>query len=145
MAHHHHTISELECLFLIVSHEHSGVSGLVMNLAHPTPKVAAHLGIQRAKGLVKQKQTRLDGKRAGEGNALALAARKLRGVALLKSGKLDEIEQFERAALDLFAARTARARSHAQPEADILGDVHMPEQRVVLEHQADMALLHRKR
>ena len=35
---------------------------------------------------------------------------------------------------------TARARAHAQAERDVLEDRHVPEQRVVLEHEADAAV-----
>src|SRR5262245_42326688 len=122
--------------------EHRGVSGFVVDFAQPAAEVAADLSIKGAEGLVKQKQTGLDGKRAGEGDALPLTARELRRIALLKPGELHQLQQLAHAPRNLFPARAARAGPHAQAEADILRNGHVAEERVVLENQPDMALLY---
>ena len=77
LAHHHDAVGKLKRLFLVMGDEDSSVPGLVVDFAEPTPEVAAHLGIERAERLVQQQHARLDGKRAGKGDALALTAGKL--------------------------------------------------------------------
>ena len=64
------------------------------------------------------------------------------GKRFSKPRELHQIEQLERAALDLLAARAARPRTDAKAEADIVEHSHVAEQRVALEHEADIALLH---
>jgi hypothetical protein len=59
-----------------------------------------------------------------------------------ESWELHEVEQIKRALADLLAARPPRPRPHAKPEADIVEHRHVAEQRVVLKHQPDIALLH---
>src|SRR4030095_10649885 len=54
--------------------------------------------------------------------------------------ELHEPEQLEHAALDLGLGRARAARLHADPERDVLEYVHVPEQRVVLEHEPDAAI-----
>src|SRR4029453_11542423 len=142
-AHDHHAVGELERLLLIVRDEYRGVSGLVVKLAEPTAKVTAHLGVERAERLIEEKQARLDGKRPGKSHPVTLTSRQLRRVTLLEAGELNEVEQLKRAALDLLPARPPLVWPHTQAEADILEHRHVAEQSVVLEHQADIALLHR--
>jgi hypothetical protein len=120
------------------------VAGLVVNLAEPTAKVTAHLGIERAERLIEEKQARLDGKRPGKGHALTLTSRQLRRITPLEARELNEVEQLKRAALDLLPARPPLVRPHTQAEADILEHRHVAEQSVILEHEADIALLHRE-
>ena len=64
-----------------------------MDFAQPATQILAHAGVERAKGLVEQQHARLDGERARERHALALAARKLRGIALSKPFELHQFQQ----------------------------------------------------
>ena len=73
-------------------------------------QVLAHLGVERAERLVEEQHARLDGERAGERDALALAARQLRGIALLEARKLHHVEQLGDARRDLARATAATAR-----------------------------------
>src|SRR5262245_55456988 len=125
-------------------HKDGGVPGPIVDLAQPGTKFATHLGVEGAEGFVEQEQPRFDGESAGKGDALTLAAGKLGRIALLQSRKLHQIEQFERASSDFFAVRAPRARAHAKAEAYVLRYGHVTEQRVILENQPDIALLHRK-
>ena len=50
---------------------------LVVQAAQPAAQLLAHLGVERAERLVEQQHARLDGQRAGERDALALAAGEL--------------------------------------------------------------------
>ena len=79
---HDHPVRELQRLLLIVGHEHGGDVDLVVELAKPAPQLLADLGVERAERLVEQQDARLDGERARERDALALAARQLRRVAV---------------------------------------------------------------
>jgi hypothetical protein len=51
---------------------------VVVQAAQPAAQLLAHLGVERAEGLVEQQDLRLDGQRPGQRDALALAAGKLR-------------------------------------------------------------------
>ena len=65
------------------------------------------------------------------------------GIAVGQAAELDEVEQlaspWSRISASLW--RSA-ARLDAQAEGDVLEHGHVPEQRVVLEHEADLALAH---
>ena len=81
----------------------------------------------------------LDRERPGERDPLLLAARQLVRVAAALVGQVDHLEQLADALPDL----VLRALPDLQPEADVVGDGHVREQRVGLEHHADVALVRR--
>src|SRR5690554_7797707 len=81
LAHHAETIRELDGLLLIVRDKDGGVPGTVVQFSQPLAQFAADLSVERAKRLVEQQHARVDSQRPGQGNALALTARKLVGVA----------------------------------------------------------------
>ena len=78
----------------------------VVDLAQPAAQLAAHLGVERAEGLVEQQHAWARSPGAGQRHALALAAGELRRVALFETRQLHEIEQLEGAAAD-FGLRRA--------------------------------------
>ena len=121
--------------------EDRGVPGLIVDFAQPAAKLAANLGIQRAEGLVEQKQARLNGQRAGQRHALTLTAGELCRVATLQAIELDQTQQFQDPRPDLALARPARARPRCQAEGDIVEDAQVAKQCIVLEDEADIALL----
>ena len=106
-------VGELKRFVLIVGDEHRGMAGAVMQLAQPTAQILAHLGVERAERLVEQEHARLDRERARKRDALALPAGKVRRVALLDAGKLDEIEQGLDALADLLARGLLGPRANA--------------------------------
>ena len=74
--------------------------------------------------------------RSCHGDPLLLAARELRGQPAVHAFERHELEQ-------LLASRTPLARldvPDAQREFDVVADRHVAEQRVVLEHEPDLAL-----
>src|SRR5204862_7314352 len=79
----------------------------------------------------------LDRERARKRHALALAARELRRIALGKPVEVYELEELA------YPPRDLRLRSLAdlQAERDVLLDGHVLERRVLLEDEADVALL----
>ena len=115
---------------------------LVMQAAQPAAQLLAHLGIQRAEGLVKQQHLGLHRQGAGQGNALALAARQLGREAFGNPVQLHQLEQAHHLLADLGLAGALAARLHAQAEGHVLEHGHVAEQRVVLEHEAHVALAH---
>ena len=140
LVHDNHAVGDFERLFLIVSDEDRGDVDFGMQRAQPLPQLLPHLRIERAKRLVEQQDARLDRERAGERDALPLAAGQLAGIAVGQPVELHQIQQ-------LLDARTNRglvladgARLHAQAKGNVFEHRHVAEQRVVLEHESDMTL-----
>jgi hypothetical protein len=115
---------------------------LVVQPAQPAAQLAAHLGVERAERLVEEQHLGLDRERAGERDALALAAGKLVRIAVGEPVELHQLQQ----RMDLVAngglRGTLRTRAHAQAERHVLEDRHVAEERVVLEHEAHRAFLY---
>src|SRR5262249_53007257 len=95
--------------------------------------------VEGAKGLVEEQHLRLRGERAGQRDALSLAARELRRQRLLEALELDETQQFVHALVDLCLPPLP----HPQPEANVIKDGHVPKEGVMLEDEAHVALPHR--
>ena len=74
---------------------------LIVQPAQPAAQLLAHLGVERAERLVEQQHARAHGERAGERDALALAAGKLRGIAVRQPIELHQLEQLLHVAADL--------------------------------------------
>ena len=100
----------------------------------------AQLAIERGQGLIQQQEVRTDGQRAGYGDTLLLAAGKLRDRAGGEWSKLNHGQQFGHAGGD---GRSLLAAC-AQPKGDVLLDRKVREQRVVLEHDADITPVRRQ-
>ena len=125
-----------------MGHEDRGVAGLVVDFAEPLAELLANLRVESTEGLVEEEDARLDREGAGEGDALALAAGELLGVALVEAGKLDEVEELHRAPADLLARRPGLSRTNLEPERDVLEHRHVAKERIGLEDEADVAILH---
>ena len=100
LVHDDDAVGDFQRLLLVVGDEDRGDVDFLMQRAQPLPQFLAHLGIERAEGLVQQQDARLDGKRARERNALALAAGELVRIAVGKPVELHEIEQLLDAGAD---------------------------------------------
>ena len=142
LAHHHHAVGELHRLLLVVGDEDGGVPGAVVDLAEPAAQLAPHFCVERAERLVEEEHARLDGERSGKRDALPLTAGELTGIALFQARQLHEVEQIQNALSDLRPRRPARARPDFQAEGDVVEHRHVAEERVVLEHEADVPLPH---
>ena len=125
-----------------MGHEDGGVAGLVVDLAEPLAELLADLRVEGAEGLVEEEDARFDRERAGERDALALAAGELLRIALVEARELDEVEELHRAAADFLARRPGLARADLEAERDVLEHRHVAEERVGLEDEADVAVLH---
>src|SRR5882762_465639 len=133
-------VGDLQRLFLVVGDEDGGDVQVVMQPAQPPPQVLAHLGVERAERFVQEQDLGLHGQRAGERDALALAPRELRRVAVREPVELDQTQQVVHPRVDLFARRPRPARPHPQAKGHVLEHRHLPEERVVLEAEAHLAL-----
>ena len=100
----------------------------------------AQLLVERAERLVHQHELRLEHQRARHGDALLLAAGQLRGAASAETGELHHVER----ALDAPADLGGGDPPDRERKCDVLGDTHVREQRVVLEHHADRAPMRRQ-
>ena len=97
--------------------------------------------VERAERLVEHQQAGRDRERAGQRDPLLLAARELRDPPVAQLAEPDEIEHLG----DARRALAAVHAGHAQPELDVARDVAVREQRVLLEHQPEPALVRRHR
>ena len=77
---------------------------------------------------------------AGERHPLALAARELARVAEREPVELDQAQQLHDPGVDLGLAGACPARPDPEPEGHVLEHAHVPEERVVLEDEAHLAL-----
>ena len=111
-----------------------------MQVAQPQAQLGAHLRVERAEGLVEQQHLGLNGQGAGEGHALALAARELRGVALAEVGQADQLEQLVDTGFDLGLGTVA----DLEPEGHVAPHGEVTEGRVVLEAEPDAAAARRR-
>ena len=111
-----------------------------MDRAQRLAQFLAHLGVQRSERLVEQQDLGFARQRPGKRDSLALAARQLRGIALAEPRQVNQREQIVDALGDLGLGRTVAALHDLEAEGNILGHRHVPEQGIMLEHEADAAL-----
>jgi hypothetical protein len=137
---HDDLVGDLERLLLVVGDEHGGDVHLVVQAAQPVAQLLAHLGVERAERLVEQQHRGLHGEGPGERHALTLPARQLRGQAIGEGLQVHEAQQLAHPLADLLLRPVADL--HA--ERDVARDRQVLERRVVLEHEADVALLRRQ-
>src|SRR5206468_6687842 len=102
-------------------------------------ELLAHARVEGAERLVEEEHLRLCGERAGERDALALAAGELRGEGAREALELDQAKELADPLAD--ARRGPAADTHR--EGDVVEDGHLPEERVVLEDEADVPLADR--
>ena len=110
---------------------------LLVQPPQPHAQLLAHGRVERAERLVEQQHARLDGERARERHALALAAGELRRIAVGEAVELHEREQLVDARADL----VLRPLADLEPERDVAAHGEVLERGVVLEDEADAALL----
>src|SRR6267142_6210387 len=139
--HHDDAVGHGERFVLVVSDVDGGAAELAVDAADLGAHLEAQARIEVGERLVHQHERRLDHDSAGDRYALLLAAGELARQLLLVTGELHHPQRLVDAALDL----GARHAAHAQAEADVAPHAHVREERVVLEHHAEAALLGRQR
>ncbi len=132
-------VGDFQRLFLVVRDEQRGDVDFFVQMAQPAAQFLAHLGVQRAERLVEEQHFRLGGERAGERDALALAAGKLRRKTFRQRLKLDEAQQFFDAGANFLFRRTRFPRPHAQTKGNVFKNAHVPEECVMLKSKPGFA------
>ncbi len=122
---------------LVVGNQDRRRARLLQDLAHLEREPLAQVHVQVGERLVQQQQARLRRERARQRDALLLAARELVRIRLRGGGEPDQREH------RIDAPRAFAGGQLAQPERDVARDGEVREERVVLEHHADAALLGR--
>ena len=130
-------VCHLQRFVRIVGDQHDRHPGLVQE----AQRVVAHLFpqalVQAGERLVQQHRPRRGRERTGERHPLLLPAGELVRISV---GEVREAQPLQHPACGAPAFRPWRC---LQPEAHVVDGTHVGEQRVVLEHQADAALLGR--
>ena len=140
LVHHRDPVAHRERLFLVVGHEDERDADLALDALQLELHRLAQLEVERAERLVEQQRARVVHERAGERDALLLAAGELRRLAV------GEVARAGRPR----AARRRASRSRPSPtflacgpERDVVPHRHVREQRVLLEDRVDVALVRR--
>jgi len=133
-------VGDLQRFFLIMGHEDAGDVDFVVQPAQPPPQFLPYARIERPEWFVEQQHARLDGKRAGERDALPLPAGQLMRKAVGQPVELHEFQQRIDLARNRRVGQPLAARTHTEAEGDVLEDAHVSEQRVMLKDEADVAL-----
>ena len=139
VAHHHHAVGQLQRLLLVVGHEQHRLLGLFVQSPQPAPQLDAHLRIERTERFVEQEHARVDRQCTRQRDTLLLPARQLVGIAVAVFGQLHQRQQLVDPPADGRLVGTTRPRTAAQAERHVAGDVHVLEERVMLEDEADVA------
>ncbi len=123
VVHHHDGIGHGEGFFLIVGDVEEGDAQFLLHALQFQLHLLTQLQIQRAQRLVQQKHLRLVDQRAGDGNALLLAAGKRLHGALFVALHLDEAQHAVHALSDLRLGQFAQLEA----EGDVVKDVQVGE------------------
>ncbi len=124
---------------LVVRHVDEGRPQLGLDPLQLELHLLPQLDVERPERLVEQERGRAVDERAGEGDALLLAAGELPRLALLEPFEPDDAEH-------LFDPRALLALVHPlqpHPERDVVPDRHVREERVVLEDHVHVAPVRR--
>ncbi len=135
--HHPDAVRDGERLLLVVRHEQSRDPDFELDAADLVAESRAHLGVERREGLVQEKDLGPDRERPGQRHPLLLAAGHLGCVAVRVGRQADQVEHLQGSALAL----RRRDPAHLQAECHVLPGDHVWEQRVRLEHHADVTLV----
>ena len=132
-------VRQRQRLLLVVRDVHDGDAQPALDLLDLCLHVLAQLAVQRAQWLVHEHDRRIEHERARQRHPLLLAPGELARVAVFEAGQAHDLQRLANALLGLHARHLA----HPEREADVGGDGHVGEQRVVLEDEADVAPVRR--
>ncbi len=124
----------------VVGDEQDAGRAAVQQVSQDVPHVGGDLDVEGGQGFVEQEQVGLDGERAGEGDALRLAAGQLGAAA---SGQVGDVEALE----PLVCAHPRLAPRDplgAQPEGHVAAHVQVGKGEGVLAEQGDAAPVRRQ-
>ena len=132
-------VADFHRLFLVVRDEDGRDVQFVVEVDEHLAQLLADFRVHGGERFVEQEHVRLGRERAGEGDALALAAGKLVGEAVFQILQAEQINQLGHAC----DAVGLRPLLDFEAEGDVVRHAHALEERVALEDEADVALLHR--
>src|SRR4051794_10618988 len=139
LAHHGDPLAHRHRLDLVVGDVDDGRLESLVEPRDLGAGLDAQLGVEVRERLVHQEDGRLTDDRATEGDALALAAGQLLGLAIEQLLQLDGLRRLVDAAVDL----GLRDLAQLETEREILADGHVRIERVALEDHRDVAILRR--
>jgi hypothetical protein len=138
--HHDQLLGDVHRLLLVMGDEDRRHVHLLVEAAQPGAQVLADLGVEGAEGLVEQQHLRFHRQCPSQRHALPLAAGELVGIALGEPVELDQSQQLVHSVAGPLLAPLA----DLQAEGDVAEHGHVLEGGVVLEDEADLALLRRR-
>ena len=130
-------VSEREGLLLVMRDEHRRDAKFALHLADRAAQLLADLGVESAEGLIEEQHLGLVCQSARNCNALLLTTGELRRQPFVHALERDQAQKLAAA----LAPRMGTHAPHAQRKLDVVGYRHMTKERVVLEHETDVALL----
>jgi hypothetical protein len=74
LIHDDYPVCNLQCLFLVMSHENTGDVDFVMESTQPASELDANLSIKRTEWLIEEQHLRFNRQGTSQGNTLPLAA-----------------------------------------------------------------------
>ena len=135
-------VAHRERLLLVVGHVDERDADLLLDRLELDLHLLAELEVERAERLVEEQHARPVDERAGERDALALAAGQLARLARLVALEADHPQRLGDARRRAPPSATLRT---IRPYADVVADGHVREQGVVLEDRVDVAVERRDR
>jgi hypothetical protein len=129
---HRDPVGGAQRLLLVVGHEHAPMPCRARARAARREPLAQR-AVEAAVGLVEQQQPRAGRERAGERDALLLAAAQLVDGSVARWSRPTSASTLR----DPLPRSSRVEPLHARAEGDVAGDVAVREQRVVLEHESD--------
>ena len=139
-AHDGDAVAHGERLLLVVRDEDEGDAALALDALELELHLTAELEVERAERLIEQEDVGAVDERAGDGDALLLAAGEAGDTALFEPGEADELEH----AADLLCGLLLVLAAQIGAEGDVLRDVQVREERIALEDGIDGALVGRQ-
>src|SRR3989454_2286711 len=131
------TVGHRHRLGLVVSHVHHCDAHLAVDALELDLHLLPQFLVERSERLVQQEHVRVEDEAPGERDALLLAAGQLARMLIGEPAQPDKVEDLVHALRLL----RARKRAHAQRKGDVALDRHVGKQGVVLEDDADVALV----
>jgi hypothetical protein len=130
-------VRERQRLVLVVGDVQHGAPGGREHLGQLVEELVAQGPVERSERLVEHQQPGAWRERAGQRDPLLLPAGQLGDPPVLEPAQRDQPEHL----VDPGAHLVATHAAHPRPERHVVGDRAVREQRVVLEHQPDVALV----
>jgi len=137
---HSDAVGQLEGFLLVVRYENGRDAELPLDLFKAAAELGANLYVESPERFVQQQHFGLVGQGPGNCDPLQLASRQLSRESFPKARQADQVQKLLVPAAPLGSGNPP----DLEPELDVLGHGHVPEDRVVLEDEAHVALLGRK-